>query len=120
MPVMCKDTWSEHDITYMDFICTLILCTSDVQHFELTSPLLKCNRNFVTSRLRSNKCAYKCLICGLQFRLEKSGIFFNLESGNPEIKYLLIAYICAKNYRNRFVYVRVIMRHSSDIFGDTV
>jgi len=38
-----------------------------------------------------------------------------------KVAYLLIAYFlvnnCAKNYQNRFVYVRVIARQYSDIFG---
>jgi len=41
-----------------------------------------------------------------------------------ENKYRLIAYflvsICAKNYQSRFVFVRVIARQSSDIFGHSV
>ena len=41
-----------------------------------------------------------------------------------KIKYLLIAYfltnICDKNYQNRFMYISVTVRQSSDIFGHTV
>jgi len=40
-----------------------------------------------------------------------------------KIKYLLIAYflsnICAKNYQSRFVYVRVMVRQSTDIYIET-
>ena len=40
-----------------------------------------------------------------------------------KIKHLLIACflgnICARNYQNRFMYVRVMVRQSSDVFGKT-
>ena len=55
-------------------------------------------------------------------------MFFYISPGSAEalvtcggkIKYLLIAYflsnICAENYQNLFMHVRVIVRQSSDIF----
>jgi len=55
---------------------------------------------------------------------EIGGEFVVPQQISPGFAYILIAYflnnICAKNYRNRFIYIRVIARQSGDVFRDTV